>query len=374
MNKRLVEILAIVIVVLGGVLAIYLKKTPVKAVKSASEIEQGAPKEVEEVPAQTKAKTFEQPKTTPSFVTFSVPVAVTHPLQIGFLGESRGDIANGEAFNEQTLRQIFEVFKKRPVEAVFFTGNLVAGLTDGQAAVDASQSDKVLKAQLEDFSKLYDDVLGAKVPLFPIMGDHEMAVPQGTAVFRDHFHLENGVAFDDHTFAYTVAMGDVLFAVIPSHGDMASNAVDHTFSPSMLLWLKQVLSQASQTYRYLFVVGHEPAFSLTATFFVPRTQGHTEFWNILVDNGVLAYFASHEHFFDRSKRQGVWQVVSGGGGALFKAGAVRKPFFHCLVLTIPQTEDKAPKVQVIDVHGHVGDEFELTPSPPLLYQRHISGV
>ena len=162
--------------------------------------------------------------------------------------------------------------------------------------------------------------------------------------------------------------------MIPTDGGLAGSGGGHTFTPPMLAWLQGVLSQASKTYRYLFVVGNKPAFSLTATFFVPRSPGHLVFWKTLVNNNVLAYFASHEHFFDRSNRQGVWQVISGGGGASFRAGSLNKPFFHCLILTIPQQADQVPFVQVVDVNGTVSDEFELTPVSKVLYERHISGA
>ena len=222
MKKYLVEIFAIAFVVIGGLLAFYLKENPHQAtrVRETHHRHEEAPTPIQkQAQAQAPSHKEAEPRRSEaeprrSLVNFSIPVDVNRPLKIGLVGESRGDIAQDEAFNEKILRTIFEIFKKQGVETVFFTGNLVSGLPNSKVSTgDGSQeaigpNPEVLRQQLNDFSQLYANILGTKMPLFPMMGDYESAVPQGSQVFRDHFHLENSISFDDGTFGYTVAMGD----------------------------------------------------------------------------------------------------------------------------------------------------------------------
>ncbi len=302
--------------------------------------------------------------------TFVLPVDETQPLHIGILGES-GDGEHGEAFNTAIVKQLLKGLQKQHVEAVFETGNLVSGLANKVSDKTSTSSNRAFQQQLVAFSEMYKAVLRDKVPFFPVMGDHELAVPNGEIIFREHFHLKNGVRFDEHGFGYTVVIGKAFFVVL-ANTDKAKAQAGQLFNPEILEWLQNVLRDGASSYEYLFVVGHAPIFPHTTTLTDHQAQARDAFWKILIDNKVVAYFSSHEHAFDRSQRHGVWQVISGGGGAPLREGGRSKSFYHCLLLTIPATKQTPPFIEVLDIEGEVVDRFELIPMNSLIYQRHVS--
>lgn len=292
---------------------------------------------------------------------FQVPIENQQYLRIGIIGETLGDSDKEEIFNKAILDKLLEVLKKRDVHAIFFTGNMVSG----------SKNPVTLEKQLEAFTEHVKTVMD-KVPFFAAMGNIEANLPQGTDIFRHQFHLEKGVSFNNNTFAYAVSMDQAFFAVIPTDDYTVAGKVEPNFNPFMLIWLQNVLKEASKDHKFLFVIGHEPAFPVAATENMIKQYERDEFWKILSESGVLAYFASHERLFDRSNRYHVWQIVSGGGGAPLKTKTVMHPFFHCLLLTIPLKSSSPPHVEILDTQGEINDEFELVPYKPILYQLHIN--
>lgn len=344
-NRNMIELIISIIIVILAVLLIYYRHTPSKPpARPAKEEVSVPPKEI-----------------------MTVPVGADQALFIGFIGESWGDAETGEAFNAVVLEHLLQVLSHHHVQAVFATGNIVTAQDH-----DLKPDSWVMRQQLQDFSQLYHSVMG-KVPFFPAMGPREAAASTTSQDFRENFNLGKGIPFDATAFGYSVSIGKAFFAVIPtSIADIQSGNVEQTFSIKMLEWLDGVLKVAAETHTYLFVVGYEPAFLPTVTFPDKQTPQRDAFWQVLVDNEVSAYFCSHDQLFDRTNRSGVWQIVSGGGGSPYKEGRKDKPFFHCLLLTIPAGDRKVPLVEVLDENGNVKDKFDLTPENSLLHQLHIS--
>jgi hypothetical protein len=358
MITKTIETLIILAVAAVGFLVLYYRQAPPPA----------AP--IEKIEEQVEAK--EPPPQKASFV---VEVDSKETLHVGILGESRSERGQEEAVNSSVLRPLLQVLKDRKVNAIFFTGNLVAGISDEDAKNLHSEStpelDATLSLQLAQFSKVFDGVFGGKTPFFPTIGSREAASSKSSKTFLDHFRLENVQAFNDAAFGYTVSMGPAFFAVISTDEfQNKNNHVERVFGSAMREWLKTELKRGAKNHRYLFVVGHEPAFSTQSTFADTNEQQRDAFWKILVDNKVLAYFASHETLFDRSTRSGVWQIISGGGGSPFEGG--QESFYHCLLLSIPQNDKESPKIEVLDVKGETGVTLELISPLSPLYQYRIS--
>jgi hypothetical protein len=84
-----------------------------------------------------------------------------------------------------------------------------------------------------------------------------------------------------------------------------------------LEWLADDLANTAQPIK--LVIGHEPAYpmgmhakgSLDA---LPELRD--QFWQILVQYGVKAYFCGHEHTYDHWIKDNVHQIITGGGGGL----------------------------------------------------------
>lgn len=347
-DRKIVELVISLILIALALLLLYSRTTPTKPLPE---------------------KPQPQPVVSPSKEMLTVEVNPQQPIFVGIIGESRGDATRGEAFNTVVLHHLFQVLMRKHVQAVFSTGNIVS------AQNKAKQPDTwLLQQQLQEFSQLYKSVL-PDVPFFPALGLTETAASNTSQKFRETFNLGVGNPFDADTFGYTVSIDRALFVVIPTiKFNVQTGDYEPAFFTPMLEWLDSTLKKGSQSYSYLFVVGNEPAFIPTVTFPDKQTPQRDAFWQILVDNSVVAYFCSHDQMFDRTNKNGVWQIISGGGGAPYSEERRDKPFFHCLLLTIPAGEKKSPTVDVLDESGNVKDTFQLTSESLLLHQKHISEV
>lgn len=308
----------------------------------------------------------------PPAVTTPAPPKEPQYIRVGILGESRSDGSGSKPYNEEVVVKLFQVLKEQKVQAVFVTGNFVFGWTKSQTAqTDDSNtnvySDTAFRNQLLSFAQLFQRFFGDTVKLYPMMGSHEAIGPDVAKVFRDVFNLQENTLLGNDFVAYSVSLGNAFFAVFPTdYYDLQQKVtIEHSTTPKSLEWLKSVLIEAAPKHRFLFVLGHEPAFTTPTLLNKPygldeNPRQRDAFWQILKDNGVLAYFASREHLYDRTIRYGVWQVISGGGGTpLYEGEVSANAFFHCLVLTLPQNKEGVPSVKVLDAEGNIRDEFEL---------------
>lgn len=369
MKNKILACLVIVSVVLGGFFAMYLKK--------------------EAVPPEPRVP--------------NVPRA-PESLRIGILGESRSDGSNDLSFNQEILTKLFDVLNKLDVRVIFFTGNLTLGWSkpQGVASENIQQMNNnyykdsgndwiakgflydpiIFRSQLRQFYTLINSSFSDSIAFYPMMGSHEAIGPHTSEIFQDELKIKNTISSAKDQLGYTVSIGNAFFAIIPTnyYDNKKQRIVEHAITPETMTWLKTVLREAKLNHRYLFVMGHEPAYSTPSIF--NKSSGLDSypeqrdiFWNVLKEYGVLAYFSSHEHVYDRSNRDGIWQIISGGGGSpLNEEGEDNHAFFHCLLLTIPQKENGVPSVTVLDKDGKIRDHFELDPEKQPLHQFRISAA
>lgn len=356
---RLLEIALFLLVALFAILAFYARQE----------------KGMENKPLPQQTVTMRQ------FPSYTVPVVPNAPIQVGFVGETRGDSTKGEVINHDLIPALLKTLKDQKVETVFFTGNLISAeiFKPHANSEDNGNSIEFLPVTLEMFTnqlKEFEDLVNANlgnVPFFPVPGDHEIRIKGGEVPFKALL-IEDRI--ETPFIGYTVGAGDAFFAVIQTDWlDPNSGKVRRGFPSQLSNWLQGILKEASSRFKYLFVVGHEPAYPNTSTLYKEPEkdlQDRNLFWKVLVDNGVIAYFCSHEHIFDRSNRFGVWQVISGGGGSPNNTEETNQPFFHSLILEIPKNKEKPPTVKVYDRWGQQVSEFKLLQESSPLYQQHIS--
>lgn len=326
------------------------------------------------------------------------PQVSSGPLRIGFIGESQGNETEEKPFNQEVLIQLFEVLKNRDVHAIFFLGNMTLGWTKSNAGSEIRnqkssrrEEDETkywlskgyvydsqgFQDQLNHFHNVVKKYFPDNNKFYPLMGNHEAIGPDAALIFRKEFLLPNSSPLGENMVAYTVSIQDVFFVIIPTnfYDTTHQMSIEHSVTPEMLKWLNQVLQQAEKTHRYLFVLGHEPAFSTPQVFNSSYNLDHNPekrdaLWQIFKANSVLAYFASDENLFDRSIRNGVWQIITGGGGSSLNMGE-SNAFYHCILLTIPPNGQGVPTIEVLDVDGKVRDKFELNQKEPPVFQRRI---
>ncbi len=84
------------------------------------------------------------------------------------------------------------------------------------------------------------------------------------------------------------------------------------YTEEQMDWIKQDLAASDQNFKFVF--GHEPAFPLDRHVGDSLDADPVQrdlFWNILVENGVQAYFCGHTHNLSHILYDGVYQIDNG---------------------------------------------------------------
>jgi hypothetical protein len=309
-------------------------------------------------------------------------------MTVAVLGDSRSDGKEGvEGINDKVLAKVFAMIRENKPQAVFFSGDLTLGLEEEEVAEhlyhentatppkqEKKQGDhwarggyaydsKAFKESLDYFSKLQMETLGPSIPLYPLVGNHESVGLDAVTIFKDHFGITNEAPLDSAQLAYTVELGKALFIILATdyYSRDENKLIEHTLSPGQKKWLEKTLTDKSPQFSSLFVIGHEPAFTVLGgakgrpVGLDQFPDARDEFWAVLKKYGVKAYICSHEHLYRTSKHDGVWQIISGGAGAPL-APPEFGGFFHYALLKIPTRSGAAPKLTIIDIDGIVKDE------------------
>jgi hypothetical protein len=182
-----------------------------------------------------------------------------------------------------------------------------------------------------------DGALGPGFPWFPVVGNHEAETAGDMAYLRGyaaagqlssatHFSPGPGAAA---TTTYSFDAGSAHFVVLNEYYDGAvddlvpANAEDAgDASPALRAWLDADLAAAAaRSPRYVFVIGHEPAWVLPdADRGTARHEGGSldahpanrdAFWDLLRAHGVTAYLCGHTHRTSAAEIGGVLQLDTG---------------------------------------------------------------
>lgn len=307
--------------------------------------------------------------------------------RVAFLGDSANPfLQNG--FNPEVLGKLLDRIKAQQPEALFFTGNLIWSLKlpqdDKQASIVKLTPARdqlgniayqpvgiydsgLFRERLKRFAAFVKARLG-NIPLYPVVGETEAAGPDSLQIFKEQFPVPNSTIIDSSQLVYNVSIGNADFIVLSfaAFDSKTNTLLQQRMTNSMLKWVDDTLTARASHQTYLFAVGNEPAFSPEALFNSyagDDRAGRMRFWHLLMRHGVLAYFCSNQPIFDRTYRYGVWQILSGGGGAERDIEHDdTRTFYHYLLLTIP--EQGAPLLQVFDQRGRKRDELLISKRLP----------
>jgi predicted phosphodiesterase len=146
--------------------------------------------------------------------------------------------------------------------------------------------------------------------LFFVMGNHD-SPPSGNVFFRT-----NIAPFYPHNGLFGAPQGTIFsFEAENTHLVITNQYVNYPrggYTSPQLKWIDQDLKTSQQPFKFVF--GHEPAFPLD------RHVGDSldidpsmrdEFWDILSENEVQAFFCGHTHHLSVIKSEGVYQIDSG---------------------------------------------------------------
>jgi predicted phosphodiesterase len=150
------------------------------------------------------------------------------------------------------------------------------------------------------------DPLMRRVPMYAVLGNHEENSPHYFALLS----LPGGERW------YS-------FDVLGTHLVSLDSCSDVSEGSAQYAWLIDDLEQNRQA-RWTFVFMHHPTYSsgghaAVGSDGLPKETGVRTAQRIMpplaAEYGITAVFAGHDHFYERSMRDGVYYIVTGGGGA-----------------------------------------------------------
>jgi len=173
-----------------------------------------------------------------------------------------------------------------------------------------------------------DQVLGEDFLWYPLPGNHDFGASD-YAFLRDYDYDPNGAAEPNlvnpgpdscpHT-TYSFDYQNAHFVMLNVYCTEDSPwGIDGSITETLYDWLKADLVATDQ--ELIFVFGHEPAFpqpdeqtGLTNHVYESLDeyrQARDNFWQLLQDEGVVAYFCGHTHNYSAIRMDGVWQIEAG---------------------------------------------------------------
>jgi len=206
--------------------------------------------------------------------------------------------------------------------------------------------------------ELWDEFFKVAAPLtavtqyLPAPGNHEMNADYFLRIFP--FAVGEGPVGQD---AYTYSYGDVRVIVLNSTRNITAQRD----------WLDKFLELAKGTATWSLVVFHHPPYSSSARNGDANLRA--EWVPVLEKHHVDAVFLGHDHFYERSVKDGIQYLIAGGGGApLYAPNAKPNPYqqkaeksYHFLEGVVKKEKNSSTlTLRMIRLDGTVGDEVVLT--------------
>ncbi|MCK4574017.1 MAG: metallophosphoesterase [candidate division Zixibacteria bacterium] len=251
--------------------------------------------------------------------------------QVRLLTNLPSVVVFGDTRSDHTTHRLIagRIMEAEPV-AIFHTGDLVE---DGR------------KAELwAVFNEISAELL-ATGQFYPALGNHEW----GSPLYFDNFELPNNEQW------YTIDRLQTRFIVLNSCGETGVESEQYC-------WLEQELASVPDSIRFVVAVFHHPPYS-TGDHGEDEKGLRDSFCRLFEKYGVDIVFNGHDHDYERSYCNGIYYVVSGGGGAPLyertredRRSLVWKQSYHFCRLSVI---DDRMIVTVHDLDTKVIDRFEL---------------
>ena len=210
---------------------------------------------------------------------FSTAPDASHTFRVAVYGDSRTQY--------EQHREVVKSMVKNEPDILLHTGDLV---TSGRNYADWG----------EQFFRPSADLI-AQIPFYPTLGNHEYS-GSGNMWYYDFFSLPG----NEQWYAFTYGCGR--FILLDSNVNFSPESPQHS-------WLmKEFESPGYGNSKWQIVLFHHPPYTSgghlgderpIADYLVPLFEEH----------GVDMVFSGHNHHYERSFKDGIYYIVSGGGGA-----------------------------------------------------------
>jgi 3',5'-cyclic AMP phosphodiesterase CpdA/Flp pilus assembly protein TadD len=204
------------------------------------------------------------------------------------------------------------------------------------------------------------------VPLYPVMGNHEM----GAQLYLDYFSLPGNERW------YSFDFGNAHFVVLESDVDRLLDGSEQ------IAWLEQDLAASDATWR--FVNLHHPLFSASRDYHEPERLVRKNLLHPIFErHRVDMVFSGHDHNYERTLPIGspgghaVTYVVAGNGGTPMHWAARRewtvysRRVFGFVTIDI---DGRRAHLRALDDRGSVIDELVVDKSDDPSYSSYLAST
>jgi 3',5'-cyclic AMP phosphodiesterase CpdA len=201
-----------------------------------------------------------------------------------------------------------------------------------------------------DWAKFWEMSKPITVPYFLVVGNHDAhpKVPLSEKTYKEQVDLPGNELY------YSFTAGNSLFIVLDSFIDDQEKRI----MGEQLQWLETVLANSTQKHKFVFLhhplytdlgKGHHAHDSLDK---YPENRDMLD--ALFAEFKVDAVFSGHEHYYERRTVDGIFYIITGGGGAPMYDKEEYGGFNHFVLVTVDGDKMSA---EVIDSNGKVRDKF-----------------
>ncbi len=196
----------------------------------------------------------------------------------------------GDSYARPPLRTLLELVDSCSPDFVVLLGDMVE---DG-AGKEGPKNWEMLSERVGWFLR--------SRPTWPVVGNHEVDTDfqQGLSSFLRFFGMK------DQNYSFTFGNAKFIVLGIDPEGRLVA--------PDQLAFLQRELADRGK-YKHVFVLRHVPFYTIgmKEKDEVPNTE--TDLVKVLEQSRVTATFSGHDHYYYRTRRQGVTHVIAGVSGA-----------------------------------------------------------
>lgn len=221
-----------------------------------------------------------------------------------------------------------------------------------------------------DFNETIQPIHDAGIPFYAAIGNHEKYSSTYGVYDRDFSNFTTFFDFPNNERFYSFDIQGVHFIFLNTEEYFHETNDEFTCTEEQRTWLISDLEGTSVD-QFVVAVYHRPAFSISETQ-QRRYEADTvraQLHHIFVQYDVDLVFNGHDHFYYRTERDGVYYVISAGGGAplynfdtsceVWQEGDIANKSNHYVDVIV---QNSSMSVSAYAVEGELIDSFTVTNS------------
>ena len=260
-------------------------------------------------------------------------------FRFAVMGDTRD--YSGDGINVKTMKAILEKIKQEKVDFIVVTGDMITG--SAKSSIHLNRLKK-WKGIIERYG----------ISFYIGVGNHEIESELSENIVRSVFEMPENGPSGFKELIYSFDYKNAHFVMLDTE---AFNNF-HAIGEVQLKWLKEDVEKNQK--KTIFIFGHDPAYPVynhIGSSLDKYAVERDELWGIFKKYKVSAYICGHEHLYNMSIHDGVYQIIAGGGGAHIAAPVEKGGFYNFIVIDVK--DDGAIGITVKDIKGFIKDAFSI---------------